>query len=113
MERKRIRPKTKYETIRILNQSSNLLKPHHPPLPFVATIAHIEIHRTALASTLLPLFESALSSLSRLPSPPLTKLVFALLAACVSDSGRWSEAYTIDALAVVTERTVDFMACDL
>jgi hypothetical protein len=88
--------------------SPNLLKPHDPPLPVITIITHI--HRTALASTLLPLLKPALSGFSRLASPPLAKLMFALLTASLSDGGCWPEAYTINAFAVIAERTMDFVA---
>jgi hypothetical protein len=93
--------------------SPNLLKPHNPPLPFIAITTHIQIHRTTLPSTLLSLLKPALPSLSRFPSPPLAKLMFALLTACLSDGGSRSEAYTVDAFAVVAERAMDFVTGDL
>ena len=108
---KQNRPKTFLITLRI--HSPNLLKPHNPPLPFIVITTHIQIHRKTLPSTLLSLLKPALPSLSRFPSPPLAKLMFALLAACLSDGGSRSEAYTVDAFAVVAERAVDFVTGDL
>lgn len=108
------RPNTFLKTNTILHiHSPNLLKPHNPPLPFIVITTHIQIHRKTLPSTLLSLLKPALPSLSRFPSPPLAKLMFALLAACLSDGGSRSEAYTVDAFAVVAERAVDFVTGDL
>ena len=77
----------------LLPTSTNLLKPHNPPLRLTPTLS--------INCTALPLLIPTLPSLFRLPSPPLAELVFALLATGLCDGRRGSEADAVDAFAVV------------
>jgi hypothetical protein len=85
--------------------STNLLKPHDPPLRHVAITG---INRAAL-SFLIP----ALPSLFSLSSSPLADLVLAFLAARLGNRRGRSEANAVDAFTIIAQSSVDVVSGDL